>query len=88
MWAGPSGYRALMEARASRLGFTWSGELGERAALHFGGIHLLFGAPGTLDAEDGAYADYFSQQLAADKSTWRICSWHKNQKRDAGGGQG
>lgn len=79
-WDGPGGYKERMEQRARRLGFTWTGELGESAELHFRGIHLLFGAPGTLDAPDGFYADYFTRELEADTSTWRICSWHKNQE--------
>jgi hypothetical protein len=87
-WAGAGGYRERMEQRATRLGFAWNGELGESATLHFREIHLLFGAPGTLDAREGFYADYFHQQLAADTSTWRICSWHKNQREMQVGGKG
>jgi PKD repeat protein len=77
-WDGAGGYKERMEQRATRLGFSWTGELGENAELHFRGIHLLFGAPGTLDGSDTFYADYFAGELAADTSTWRVCSWHKN----------
>ncbi|NIR46632.1 MAG: hypothetical protein GWN99_19690 [Gemmatimonadetes bacterium] len=86
-WDGAGGYRDRMEARATRLGFSWDGQLGERSALHFGGIHLLFGAPGTLGSDNTVYADYFDGRLAADTSTWRICSWHKNQRLMQVGGK-
>ncbi len=86
-WDGPGGYRERMEQRATRLGFTWTGELGESAELHFRGIHLLFGAPGTLDRPDGFYTDFFTRGLAADTSTWRVCSWHKNQELMQVGGK-
>lgn len=86
-WAGAGGYRERMEARAARLGFTWDGELGERSALHFRGIHLLFGAPGTLGSDNTVYSDYFDGRLATDTSTWRICSWHKNQRLMQVGGK-
>jgi PKD repeat protein len=86
-WDGAGGYKERMEQRATRLGFSWTGELGENAELHFRGIHLLFGAPGTLDGSDTFYADYFAGELAADTSTWRVCSWHKNQKLMQVGGK-
>jgi hypothetical protein len=86
-WGGAGGYKERMEQRATRLGFTWTGELGESAELYFRGIHLLFGAPGTLDRPDGFYTDFFTGKLAADTSTWRICSWHKNQESMQVGGK-
>jgi hypothetical protein len=87
-WDGAGGYKERMEQRATRLGLSWTGELGESAELHFRGIHLLFGAPGTLDGSDAFYADYLTNELAADTSTWRVCSWHKNQERMQVGGKG
>ncbi|HSG80615.1 MAG TPA: metallophosphoesterase [Gemmatimonadota bacterium] len=87
MWDAPGGYKERMEERATRLGFAWDGELGEMAALHFEGIHLLFGAPGTLGSADTVYSNYFEAQLLADTSTWRICSWHKNQRLMQVGGK-
>ncbi|MBT8488254.1 MAG: PKD domain-containing protein [Gemmatimonadetes bacterium] len=87
MWDVEGGYKELLEERASRLGFSWTGEYGEHAELHFRGIHMLFGAPGTLDEPDEFYADYFAQELAADTSTWRVCSWHKNQREMQVGGK-
>jgi hypothetical protein len=79
MWDLAGGYKERMESRAQRQGFAWDGELGEMAALEFEGIYLAFGAPGTLGSDPTVYADYFQDRLAADNSTWSICSWHKNQ---------
>jgi hypothetical protein len=88
MWEGAGGYKERMEQRARRLGFEWDGELGAMSSLYFEGIHLLFGAPGTLGSDKSVYADYFDRQLAEDPSTWRICSWHKNQRAMQVGGKG
>lgn len=87
VWDGAGGYRERMEARATRLGLAWDGVLGEQAALHFRGFHLLFGAPGTLGSDRTVYADYFDSRLATDTSTWRVCSWHKNQRLMQVGGK-
>ena len=45
-WGEEGGYRDLLEDRASRLGYTWTGIYGEQASLSFEGIRLLLGAPG------------------------------------------
>jgi len=86
-WEGVGGYKEHMQQRAQRLSIAWDGELGEMAALHFQTIHLLFGAPGTLGSDPTVYADFFASVLAADTSTWRICSWHKNQRLMQVGGK-
>ena len=79
-WGEEGGYRDLLEDRASRLGYTWTGIYGERASLSFEGIRILLGAPGIFPGtENSTYANYFAEELAADTATWRICSWHKNQ---------
>ena len=87
-WGEEGGYRARLEERASRLGYTWTGIYGERASLSFEGIRILFGAPGIFAGTDNStYADYFAEELATDTAPWRICSWHKNQKNMQVGGQ-
>ena len=79
-WGEEGGYRDLLEDRASRLGYTWTGIYGERGSLSFEGIRILFGAPGIFAGiENSTYAKYFAEELAADTATWRICSWHKTQ---------
>ncbi len=79
-WGAKRGYRRLLEDRASRLGYTWTGIYGERASLSFEGIRILLGAPGIFaGTENSTYANYFAEELAADTATWRICSWHKTQ---------
>ena len=80
-WGEEDGYRDRLEDRASRLGYTWTGIYGEQASLSFEGIHILLGSPGIFpNIENSTYANYFAGELATDTATWRICSWHKNQR--------
>lgn len=87
-WSGTGGYRDLAERRLSRLGVGWDGELGERAAIRFRGVYMLFGAPGILGSDPTVYADFFQDRLASDDSAWSICGWHKNQRLMQVGGKG
>ena len=81
-WARQGGYRDRLEDRATRLGYTWTGIYGEQASLGFEGIRVLLGAPGIFpNIENRTYANYFAGELATDTATWRICSWHKNQRK-------
>ncbi len=87
-WAQEGGYRDLLEDRASRLGYAWTGIYGEQASLSFEGIRVFLGAPGIFpNVENSNYANYFAQELATDTATWRICSWHKNQMETQVGGK-
>ena len=87
-WGQEGGYRDRLEDRASRLGYTWTGIYGEQASLSFEGIRVLLGSPGIFpNIEDSTYANYFAGELATDTATWRICSWHKNQREMQVGGK-
>ena len=87
-WGQEGGYRDRLEDRASRLGYTWTGIYGERASLSFEGIRVLLGSPGIFpNIENSTYANYFAGELATDTATWRICSWHKNQREMQVGGK-
>ncbi len=87
-WEQEGGYRDLLENRASRLGYTWTGIYGEQASLSFEGIRVLLGSPGIFpNIENSTYANYFAGELATDTATWRICSWHKNQREMQVGGK-
>ena len=86
-WAGAAGYQARMESRMQRLGLAWEDELGAKSTIEYRGIYMTFGAPGTLGQDPTVYADYFEDRLASDKSTWSICSWHKNQRAMQVGGK-
>ena len=74
----PGGYQDRLEARLTRIGIPWSGDLGVQSALHFQGILVLLTAPDIFGAGDGFHDVYIRDQLAADDSIWSISSWHRN----------
>ena len=73
-WHDDAGYQDRMEQRLLRLAIPWEGNLGERAAITFRGIFMVFGAPDIFDSDSTDYAAYFADRLSADRSTWSICS--------------
>ena len=74
VWAD---YQALLARRLQRVdGATCTGDLGVRAACTYGGLFFILSGAGTRGEDP---AEFISEALAADNSTWRICSWHKNQ---------
>lgn len=80
-WSGPNGYQHYLENRFNRLGINWNGQLGVRSKFYYNGIFFVLTAPGiTSGFDDGGSALYIRQQLAADKSLWSICSWHKDMR--------
>lgn len=76
------GYQDLIEDRMDRLGIDWNGEIGVRCAFSFEGIRIVMIAPGIFQQMDPGQVNenYLHDQLAADKSTWKIAAWHKNQR--------
>jgi hypothetical protein len=74
----PGGYQERLEARMSRLGIAWTGDLGVQSALHFQDVFIVLTAPGVFGAGDGFHDLFIRDQLAADDSLWSISSWHKN----------
>ena len=72
------GYQDVLAERMQRVGVPWVGDLGVQSALSFQGIFMVFTAPGVFGEGDGYHDAYIREQLAADDSTWRISSWHKN----------
>jgi predicted phosphodiesterase len=76
---GPQGYQELLAARLDRLGIPWDGDLGTQCVIRWRGLCMVFTAPGVFGDGDGDHDRYIRAALAADRSTWRICSWHKNQ---------
>lgn len=83
-WRGANGYQQQLKNRLNRLGITWDGDLGVKSSLRYKGIFLLLLAPGTLGCGHDAY---IMEQLAADTSLWRICSWHKDMRLMQVGGK-
>lgn len=66
------------------------GNVGVKAYCTYKNIGVVQVAPGItevdgIDPTDN-YADYITEKLSSDNSTWRICSWHKNM-RDMQAGQ-
>lgn len=76
-WHGKYGYQAYLENRLKRLAISWDGDLGVKSSLRYKGIFVILAAPGLLGSEHSAY---IKNQLAADKSIWRICGWHENMR--------
>lgn len=83
-WSGTTGYQKRLENRCQRLGITWDGEYGIQSSLKYKGIFMILVAPGVKGTGHDAY---IKEKLAADKSLWSICSWHKNQKKMQVGGK-
>ena len=64
---------------------TCQGDPGVKAHCSFRGVSVVQIAPG-VDEVDGVaaqddYAKYLEDELSNSANVWRICSWHKNQKR-------
>jgi len=74
---GSGGYQEKLAQRLARVpGATCTGELGVNSACRYQGLFFILSGAGTLGVGHEAY---IRRELAADNSTWRICSWHKNQ---------
>ena len=83
---GAGGYQDKLQQRLERVsGANCSGELGVNSTCQYQGLFFILSGVGTLGSGHEAY---IRQQLAADNSTWRICSWHKNQNAMQVGGKG
>ncbi len=74
-WNGKNGYQQYLKDRLNRLGITWDGDLGTKASIQYKGIFIVQVSPGELGS---GHDVYIRDQLASNKSTWRICCWHRN----------
>ena len=85
-------YKQFITARINRIPeLTCTGEIGVKALCQFKGIEIVQVAPGISEvegvlAEDG-YEEYIDQSFATSQAKWRICSWHKNQRKMQVGGK-
>lgn len=87
-WRGPTGYQQYLINRFSRLGISWSGDLGVQSTFNYQGLFFVLTAPGIGSGFDHGNSDtYIRDQLATDHSVWSISSWHKNMKRMQVGGK-
>ncbi len=74
---GPGGYQDKLLQRLARMtGASCTGNLGVNSACTYQGLFFILSGAGTLGSGHEAY---IREQLAADSSIWRVCSWHKNQ---------
>jgi len=83
-WSGANGYQQFLMSRLTRLGITWNGNLGVLSSLYYKGIFIILVGPGVMGS---GHAAYIKNKLAADKSLWSICSWHKNMRAMQVGGK-
>lgn len=78
---GPGEWSGLQAKLVVRLrnadGAICTGDLGVRSACSYKGLFFILSGVGTLGT---GHEQYITDQLAADSSIWRICSWHKNQR--------
>ena len=74
---GSGGYQEKLQQRLDRVaGAKCTGDLGVKSACRYQGLYFVLSGAGTMGR---GHEDYIRKALAADSSTWRICSWHKNQ---------
>lgn len=72
-WAG---YQQKLIDRLGRIsGARCTGDLGVNSSCTYQGLFFVLSGAGTLGS---AHETYMRNELARDKSIWRICTWHKN----------
>lgn len=84
MFRGPGGYQEYLEARLTRLGIAWSGDLGVNSAHVYEGILFILSGAGT---EGSDHDLYIRDVLGRSPTTWRVCSWHRNMRLMQVGGK-
>ena len=83
-WEG--GYQPILAQRAQDIGAVCTGDYGQNSACKYRGLLFILSAA----AEKGSKKEntrYIKDALAADSSIWRICAWHRNQKKMQIGGK-
>lgn len=79
---GADGYQAKLQSRLSKVANARCfGDLGVKSACTFKGLFFILSGVGTMpdQPDDPEHVAFIRDQLAQDRSIWRICSWHKNQ---------
>jgi nitrous oxidase accessory protein NosD len=73
-----SAYQQKLEARLERIGdASCTGDLGVRSACSYKGLFFILSGAGIMGSDHDAY---IRDQLTDNESTWKICSWHYNQR--------
>ncbi len=70
-------YKKKLEARLAKItGAKCTGEYGVKMSCYYHGLFFILSGVGTMGT---GHDTYIKDQLAMDKSIWRVCAWHKNQ---------
>lgn len=72
-------YQPILAQRARDVGAVCTGDYGQNSACKFRGLFFILSGGGEKGSER-ENTEYITDQLAADTSVWRICSWHHNQE--------
>jgi len=73
-----SRYQEKLQNRLDKIdGASCRGDLGVKSACIYKGLFFILSGVGTMGS---GHTAYIRDQLASNNSTWRICSWHKNQR--------
>jgi len=71
-------YQDKLEARLAKIdGAVCEGDLGVNSHCTYKGIFFILSGVGTQGSD---HEEYIQEQLDADNSIWRVCTWHKNQR--------
>jgi hypothetical protein len=71
-------YQNKLRARLSKIsGASCTGDLGVKSTCTYMGLFFILSGAGTMGS---GHSTYIRDRLAYANSTWRICSWHKNQR--------
>ena len=72
-------YQKILMERLNRIeGAECKGDYGVNAACNYKGLFFILSGAGTLG--DG-HSEFIKEQLAQTESSWKVCSWHKNQTK-------
>lgn len=83
--AWPDYQKKLTTRLAKIAGAKCTGEYGTKSSCTYLGLFFVLSGVGTTGS---GHEVYLKDQLAADKSLWRVCAWHKNQHDMQVGGKG
>lgn len=80
-----TGYQQKLVDRLARIPeATCTGDLGVKSSCSYKGLFFILSGVGTKDIDHEAY---IRNELAQTTAIWRICSWHKNQRKMQIGGK-
>jgi len=78
------GYQAKLTNRLNKTnGAHCIGDLGVRSACTYRGLFFILSGIGTIPkrSDDPSHVAFIEEQLAQNRSIWKICSWHRNQRK-------